>query len=102
MSMYVQVEFMKRHSFAYEALAGEEYEALRPDLVKVQESIGNTAFAAEIKQSASRDAFFKAGLIYPPQQPLIKMYIAPSLYFLRTMVEETSSAAYQRMQQASQ
>ncbi|BDA49539.1 DNA primase large subunit [Coccomyxa sp. Obi] len=54
-----QVEFMKRHSFAYEALAGEEYEALRPDLVKVQESIGNIAFAAELKQSASRDAFFK-------------------------------------------
>ncbi len=63
---------MKRHNFAYEALAGEEYETLRPDLVKVQESIGSTAFATEIKQSASRDAFFKAGLLHPPQQTPIK------------------------------
>ena len=68
MSDVMQVDFMKRHSFAYEALAGEEYESMRPDLVKVQESIGNIAFAAEIKQSASRDAFFKAGLLHHPHQ----------------------------------
>lgn len=74
---------MKRHDFAYEALAGEQYEALRPDLVKVQESIGNTAFAAEVKQSASRDAFFKAGL-HHPHQPPVNIYTAPltlHLYF---------------------
>ncbi len=56
----VQVEFMRRHSFAYEALAGEEYQGLKADLVKVQESVGNFAFAAEIKQPTSKDTFFKA------------------------------------------
>lgn len=55
----LQVDFMRRHSFDYEALAGEEYQVLKPDLVKVQESVGNSAFANEIKQATSRDAFFK-------------------------------------------
>lgn len=55
---------MRRHSFDYEALAGEEYQVLKPDLVKVQESVGNSAFANEIKQATSRDAFFKVPLIY--------------------------------------
>ena len=60
----LQVDFMRRHSFDYEALAGEEYQVLKPDLVKVQESVGNSAFANEIKQATSRDAFFKVPLIY--------------------------------------
>lgn len=58
----LQVDFMRRHSFDYEALAGEEYQVLKPDLVKVQESLGNSAFANEVKQATSRDAFFKACL----------------------------------------
>ena len=55
-----QVEFMRRQRLAYEAVAGAEYEALKPELVRVQEAQGNAAFANEIKQPASRDAFFKA------------------------------------------
>lgn len=57
---------MRRHKFAYEALAGEEYQGLKADLVKVQESVGNFAFAAEIKQPTSKDAFFKASLTSTP------------------------------------
>lgn len=56
---------MRRQNFAYEAVAGEEYQALKPDLVKVQESVGNFAFATEIKQPTSKDAFFKARLHLP-------------------------------------
>jgi len=67
--MIVQVEFMRRHNFAYEAVAGEEYQTLKPDLVKVQESVGNSAFAIEIKQPTSKDAFFKARLHVPAQIP---------------------------------
>ena len=55
-----QVDFMRRHALAYEAVAGEEYNALKPALVKVQEAMGNFAFANEIKAPVSRDAFFKA------------------------------------------
>ncbi len=51
---------MRRHALAYEAVAGEEYSALKPALVKVQEAGGNFAFANEIKAPTSRDAFFKA------------------------------------------
>lgn len=58
----LQVEFVRRHKFDYEAVAGEEYQVLKPDLVKVQESIGNSAFANEVKQTTSKDAFFKVGL----------------------------------------
>ncbi len=53
---------MRRHKFDYEAVAGEEYQLLKPDLVKVQESVGNSAFANEIKQTTSKDAFFKVCL----------------------------------------
>ena len=55
-----QVDFMRRHALAYEAVAGEEYGALKPALVKVQEAVANFAFAAEVKAPTSRDAFFKA------------------------------------------
>ena len=51
---------MRRQRLGYEAVGGPEYEALKPDLVRVQEALGNLAFANEIKQPASRDAFFKA------------------------------------------
>lgn len=60
-----QVEFMRRQRLAYEAVGGAEYEALKPELVRVQEAQGNLAFAAEIKQPASRDAFFKARTLCP-------------------------------------
>ena len=53
---------MRRHKFDYEAVAGEEYQGLKPDLVKVQESIGNFSFANEVKQITSKDAFFKVGM----------------------------------------
>ena len=59
---FLQVDFMRRHKFDYEAVAGEEYQVLKPDLVKVQESVGNSAFANEIKQTTSKDAFFKVHL----------------------------------------
>ena len=72
---------MRRHKFDYEAVAGEEYELLKPDLVKVQESLGNFAFANEVKQTSFKDAFFKvsalAAMILPkgrtgqPYKPLL-------------------------------
>ena len=54
---------MRRHKFDYEAVAGEEYELLKPDLVKVQESLGNFAFANEVKQTSFKDAFFKVSAL---------------------------------------
>ena len=59
----LQVDFMRRHKFDYEAVAGEEYELLKPDLVKVQESLGNFAFANEVKQTSFKDAFFKVSAL---------------------------------------
>ena len=59
----LQVDFMRRHKFEYEAVAGEEYELLKPDLVKVQESLGNFAFATEVKQTSFKDAFFKVSAL---------------------------------------
>ena len=35
----MQVDFMRRHSFDYEALAGEEYQVLKPDLVKSRRAL---------------------------------------------------------------
>ena len=42
---------------------GEEYELLKPDLVRVQESLGNFAFANEVKQTSFKDAFFKVSAL---------------------------------------
>lgn len=58
-----QVELMRAAGLAYEAVGGEEYQALKPELVRVAESQGSFAFAADIKQPTSRDAFFKVAVI---------------------------------------
>lgn len=50
---------MKRQKLEYEVMVGEEYQRLKSDLIKVQESIGNFSFSADIKQPTSKDAFFK-------------------------------------------
>jgi hypothetical protein len=50
---------MRRHKFTYEVVAGEEYQLLKSDLIRVQESMGNFSFAVDIKLPTSKDAFFK-------------------------------------------
>ncbi|KAK9838163.1 hypothetical protein WJX81_005591 [Elliptochloris bilobata] len=54
-----QVDFMRHHALLYQAVEGGELEALRPQLVAVQEALGNFAFAGDVRQGAARDTFFK-------------------------------------------
>lgn len=51
---------MRHHALPYQAVEGDELDQLRPQLVAVQEALGNFAFASNVRQGAARDTFFKA------------------------------------------